>query len=140
MGILSGRRHLGPFLRQLPAFLNHGEIDCRAGLIGVGEARLEDELVIMPVVEGAGPDDIGHSLGQGFAMHLIGPDIGAPGGLERPSRLGHGLDSDDALGDPHAHLEGRLPLAAMGDAQNRLVGGVRSSLRGFEGDMGEGRR
>ena len=56
--ILARGRHLGPFLGAAVAFLHHGEIDRRAGLVGIGEAGLEHELVVMAIVEGAGPDDV----------------------------------------------------------------------------------
>ena len=114
--ILARGRHLGPFLRDTVAFLHHGEIDRRAGLIGIGEAGLEHEFVVIRIVEGAGPDDVRHALAHRFAVDLVGLHIGALGSLELPAGLRHGLDGDDALRDAHANFLGRLAGAAMGDA------------------------
>src|SRR3712207_8453451 len=50
------------------------------------------------------------------------------------------LSLHDALPISHADLEGRLPVAAMGDAQHRLVGGIGRGLGVLEGHMGQGRR
>lgn len=136
---LAGRRNFAPAHFGGAALLGGDE-----GHRGFGvkplKLALDDELVELVVGErAAAPGDFERARGHRRAVIIVGPGIVALGDGDLPAGLGLRLGVDETLGELDGHRVGRRAVAAVGNGQHRLDGGVVGGGRRRDAGMGEGR-